>query len=216
MKNKLRKTIILSIATLGIGLSAYTGIAFADAHQKEEAPATAPDAISADTITKEVTAEISAEMTTPSAPVAPTAPKADTSGVTSSTPKMTNFEFKGVRSLRTEATLQDSDAGQIKLMPADRPPIARNYFQQPPLVPHRVREYKITVRNNKCMSCHSWKNYKQARATKVSQTHFADRDGNAGSTLAARRYFCNQCHVPQIDAKPLVENSFAPVNQLNK
>ncbi|MCK5727306.1 MAG: nitrate reductase cytochrome c-type subunit [Thiotrichaceae bacterium] len=123
--------------------------------------------------------------------------------------------FTGVHSLRGESELiAPAEATHTKQSPSDRPPIARNYFQQPPLVPHRIRGYKITINNNKCMSCHSWKNYKKARATKVSQTHFADRDGNAQSTLAARRYFCNQCHVPQVDAKPLIENSFKPVSQL--
>ncbi|MCB1961304.1 MAG: nitrate reductase cytochrome c-type subunit, partial [Rhodocyclaceae bacterium] len=28
------------------------------------------------------------------------------------------------------------------------------------------------------------------------------------SNISPRRYFCNQCHVPQFDAKPLVENTF--------
>lgn len=123
--------------------------------------------------------------------------------------------FSGVSSLRGDNTIKsDSQSTDNKQLPSDRAPIARNYFQQPPLVPHRVREYKITINNNKCLSCHSWKNYQKARATKISQTHFADRDGNAQTTVAARRYFCNQCHVPQVDAKPLVENIFKPVNEL--
>ena len=28
--------------------------------------------------------------------------------------------------------------------------------------------------------------------------------------MSPRRYFCNQCHVPQSDAKPLVGNTFKP------
>lgn len=193
MKNMHKdKRAIVSNIILSVGLSAFTSSVFANSHDANgmSAPAVVPEITSA--------------------------PQEAASNVTSATPEMTKFEFKGVHSLRSETTLQESEAGEIKLMPVDRPPIARNYFQQPPLVPHRIREYKITVRNNKCMSCHSWKNYKKARATKVSQTHFADRDGNAQSTLAARRYFCNQCHVPQVDAKPLVENGFVPVNELNK
>jgi cytochrome c-type protein NapB len=123
--------------------------------------------------------------------------------------------FSGVTSLRGGNALKNiSQAADNKQLPADRLPIKRNYFQQPPLVPHRVREYKITRNNNKCLSCHSWKNHEKSRATKISQTHFADRNGNAQSTVAARRYFCNQCHVPQVNAKPLVENGFQPVNDL--
>ncbi len=109
----------------------------------------------------------------------------------------------------------DSTAPEIKHR-LDGAALDRNYFQQPPLVPHKIDEYRITVNNNKCMSCHSWDKYKEARATKISQTHFKDRDGKDHSTLAARRYFCNQCHVPQVDAAPLIENEFKPVDELKK
>jgi cytochrome c-type protein NapB len=138
----------------------------------------------------------------------------DTS-IGSKTPTMLDYDFKGVQSLRGDNALNNASlAAENKNLPADRLPILRNYFQQPPLIPHRVREYKITAQHNKCMTCHSWNNYKRAKATKISQTHFADRDGNAQSNVAARRYFCNQCHVPQVDAKPLVENAFKPVDSL--
>lgn len=124
--------------------------------------------------------------------------------------------WAGVNSLRGEEGLTSTAAApDIKLLPPDSPPIKRNFFQQPPLIPHRIREYKITINNNKCMSCHSWKNHKRARATKISTTHFDDRDGNAHSKLAARRYFCTQCHVPQTDAKPLVDNEFKSVDALD-
>ena len=45
-------------------------------------------------------------------------------------------------------------------------------------------------------------------ATKVSLTHFKDREGGELSNISPRRYFCMQCHVPQTDAKPLVGNRF--------
>lgn len=109
----------------------------------------------------------------------------------------------------------DSAAPEVKHW-SDSEVIDRNYFQQPPMIPHKVDEYRITASNNKCMSCHSWENYKDANATKISQTHFKDRDGKDHSTLAARRYFCTQCHVPQVDAPPLVENEFTPVKELDK
>ncbi|MCK5903201.1 MAG: nitrate reductase cytochrome c-type subunit [Cocleimonas sp.] len=127
----------------------------------------------------------------------------------------TVYDFSGVNSLRGNNGLKEMALPtKSKQLPADRAPIERNYFQQPPLVPHRVREYQITINNNKCLACHSWKTYQKSGATKISQTHFEDREGNAQSTVAARRYFCNQCHVPQVDAKPLVENEFKPVDDL--
>jgi len=98
----------------------------------------------------------------------------------------------------------------------DSPPIERDYVQQPPLIPHKIDGYKINVKFNKCLTCHSWANYKQAGATKISQTHFADRDNQVMANVAARRYFCTQCHVPQADAKPLVENTFKPVSTIHR
>lgn len=93
----------------------------------------------------------------------------------------------------------------------DQSPIARAFVHQPPLIPHTVEGYTVNLKVNKCLTCHSWSNYQQAKATKISQTHFTDRDGNDLASVSARRYFCTQCHVPQSDAKPLVENTFAPV-----
>jgi len=97
----------------------------------------------------------------------------------------------------------------------DQAPILRDYVQQPPLIPHKVKGYKINMKFNKCLTCHSWSNYRKSGSTKISQTHFSGRDGQAMSNVAPRRYFCNQCHVPQADAKPLVENSFQPVKNIH-
>ena len=94
----------------------------------------------------------------------------------------------------------------------DDKPIARDYLQQPPLIPHKIDGYLINLKHNKCLSCHSWQNYKDSGATKVSQTHFESRDGAVLANIAARRYFCTQCHVPQVDAEPLVDNTFEPID----
>ncbi|MGE5471259.1 MAG: nitrate reductase cytochrome c-type subunit [Bacteroidota bacterium] len=90
----------------------------------------------------------------------------------------------------------------------DRPPLPRDFVQQPPLIPHSIKNYNITKNFNKCLDCHAWSRYKETGATKVSITHFKTRDGQELSNISPRRYFCNQCHVPQTDAKPLVGNTF--------
>lgn len=122
-----------------------------------------------------------------------------------------------VQSLRGASDL-DSKSNQVvvKRNIPDRDPIERDYVQQPPLVPHKTDGYKINLKFNKCLTCHSWTNYKEAGATKISQTHFADRGNNVMANVAARRYFCDQCHVPQADAEPLVENEFIPVRAIHK
>jgi len=105
-------------------------------------------------------------------------------------------------------------APQLHQYQKDGLPIERNYLLQPPLIPHQIEGYTITPKFNKCMSCHSWTKYKEANATKISQTHFESRDGIVMANVSARRYFCVQCHVPQTNAKPLVENTFQPVDAL--
>jgi len=117
-----------------------------------------------------------------------------------------------VQSLRGDIVEAPSAQPQIQRYFMDQPPIARDYLQQPPLIPHKVDGYIINIKHNTCLSGHSWSNYKQHRATKISQTHFESRDGAVLANVSARRYFCRQCHVPQVDAVPLVENTFEPVD----
>ncbi len=122
-----------------------------------------------------------------------------------------------VKSLRGDAAVDsnaDSQAAELKTYYKDHQPLQRDYLQQPPLIPHQIDGYIINVKHNKCLSCHSWKNYREHNATKISQTHFESRDGAVLSNVSARRYFCTQCHVPQVDAKPLVENTFQPVDTM--
>ncbi len=120
-----------------------------------------------------------------------------------------------VKSLRgTRALDAGSEPPEINRIIADDRPIPRDFVQQPPLIPHETEGYRVDKNYNKCLSCHSWVNYKQAKATKVPPTHFKDRDGNERANLSPGRYFCAQCHVHQVDTKPLVENEFEPVKAL--
>jgi cytochrome c-type protein NapB len=119
-----------------------------------------------------------------------------------------------VAGLRGAAIEEDAAAPDLKTYNKDEQPIDRDYLQQPPLIPHKVEGYRVTINHNKCLSCHSWQNYRAKGATKISQTHFESRDGAVMSNVSARRYFCLQCHVPQVNAQPLVENTFEPVDAM--
>jgi cytochrome c-type protein NapB len=120
-----------------------------------------------------------------------------------------------VQSLRGVQDIDaESNPAVIQHWQDEKEPIARDYVQQPPLVPHSTDGYRVNLKFNKCLTCHSWANYKKANATKISQTHFEDREGDVLANVSARRYFCSQCHVPQVDAKPLVENEFQPVQAI--
>ncbi len=88
--------------------------------------------------------------------------------------------------------------------------IPRNFQKQPPLIPHSVKGYNITQNFNKCMDCHSKERAEETGATLVAKSHYLDRDDKKLKNISPRRYFCMQCHVPQFDAKPLVENTYKP------
>lgn len=91
---------------------------------------------------------------------------------------------------------------------------SRNYPMQPPTIPHKIDGYQVDLNSNKCMSCHSRHRTEESQAPMVSVTHYMDRDGNFLAEVSPRRYFCNQCHVPQTNARPLVENTFQDVDAL--
>lgn len=122
---------------------------------------------------------------------------------------------QAIESLRGDNPLNANAKKPVpKKWQRDRSPIKRDFVQQPPLIPHSIEGYVINTRSNKCLSCHSWANYKDKGATKISLTHFTDRDGHDLANVSARRYFCTQCHVPQVDANPLVKNKFKPVESI--
>lgn len=91
---------------------------------------------------------------------------------------------------------------------------ARNYAMQPPIVPHKIEGYQLDKNANRCMMCHARTRTEESQAPMISVTHFMDRDGNFLAELSPRRYFCLQCHVPQADLKPLVDNQFIDVDSL--
>lgn len=103
--------------------------------------------------------------------------------------------------------------GDIKTPPLDRPVIddvrrMRNYPEQPPVIPHSIDGYQLTLGTNRCLACHKREFTEGSGAPMISITHFMDRDGQVLSDVTPRRYFCTACHVQQTDARPLVPNMF--------
>jgi cytochrome c-type protein NapB len=82
------------------------------------------------------------------------------------------------------------------------------YDDQPPMISHSVEKDVINIRTNTCMDCHSQENYKKEKAPRVAASHYRDREGHRLEQLAPRRYFCDNCHVPQMEVAPLVGNTF--------
>ena len=92
----------------------------------------------------------------------------------------------------------------------------RAYSMQPPTIPHKIDNYQIDKNVNMCLNCHSRGRAPLTQAVAVSVSHYMDRDGNFLAEVSPRRYFCEQCHVAQVEAKPLVENRFEDVDEIIK
>lgn len=119
-------------------------------------------------------------------------------------------ETGGLKTLRgPQPAIANGTAPEIH-QHLDQEMVTRNYAQQPPLIPHRIRNYKINLRSNKCLTCHHPDHAYAVNAPPVPPSHFVDRDGNKLQHVSARRYFCVQCHVPQDGVVPLVANTFTP------
>jgi cytochrome c-type protein NapB len=92
----------------------------------------------------------------------------------------------------------------------------RNYPEQPPVIPHSTEGYEVSINANKCLSCHARTRVHESQAPMVSITHFIDRDGQFLASISPRRYFCTECHVPQHNVRPPVENGFVDIDSLLK
>ena len=127
--------------------------------------------------------------------------------------------------LAAHAQVADDRIATMRLVPLDAEPEppriaefidsderrARIHPMQPPTIPHKIDNYQVDLRANRCLSCHSRTRVEESRAPMVSVTHYTDRDGIVLAEVSPRRYFCTQCHAPQTDAKTLVDNTFEDV-----
>lgn len=89
--------------------------------------------------------------------------------------------------------------------------IARTFEGQPPLIPHSITNFEeITAKENSCLECHISSDYRGKKMPRVSDSHLVAKPTAAkpDPELHMSRWQCNTCHVPQVDAKPLVENEF--------
>jgi cytochrome c-type protein NapB len=103
--------------------------------------------------------------------------------------------------------------GAVETPPLDRPVTddvrrMRAYPEQPPVIPHAIEGYQLTLNANRCLDCHKRQFVEGSGAPMISITHFMTREGQMLADVAPRRYFCTACHVQQTDADPLIENEF--------
>jgi cytochrome c-type protein NapB len=117
------------------------------------------------------------------------------------------------------APLVDAMRGAVPLADEPRPPplsnqenkdVRRNraFAMQPPTIPHRIDGYQVDRNANRCVTCHARTRIEETKAIPIPATHYMDRDGTLRGDISPRRYFCTQCHVPQEEVKPLVDNHY--------
>lgn len=94
--------------------------------------------------------------------------------------------------------------------------LPRAYPDAPPQIPHNIESFiPVTSKNNMCKGCHDnpsmiGKKVK-GMATAMPTSHYTDQrnaPGKVSKQLVGARYVCTQCHVPQANVKPLVNNTF--------
>lgn len=128
------------------------------------------------------------------------------------------FAADNVATLRSGIPLDEVSDHPEKLNDPENKDLKRprSYPMQPPTIPHQINQYQIDLHANKCLSCHARSRTGESQAPMVSVTHFMDRDDNFLADVSPRRYFCTQCHVPQVEIKPAVDNTFIDMHQLKK
>ncbi|WP_091524624.1 nitrate reductase cytochrome c-type subunit [Aerobium aerolatum] len=90
----------------------------------------------------------------------------------------------------------------------------RAYPEQPPVIPHSIEGYQLSVNTNRCLACHKREFTQGSGAPMISVTHYMTREGQMLADVSPRRYFCTACHVPQADTPALIGNSFVDMSEL--
>ena len=137
-----------------------------------------------------------------------------------------------------ESGVKPAPIEYTKAAPGTSKRFERSYENAPPLIPHSVEGLlPITRTKNACLGCHMPNVAKSMGATPIPESHFASfrpktKVGKNGELikegkrvknttdikvvvhkqkdLHKGRFNCSQCHVPQANVKPLVENTFKP------
>ena len=110
--------------------------------------------------------------------------------------------------------MEEMPAGPIPKWTVDDIRRMRAYPDQPPVIPHSIEGYQLSVNTNRCLSCHKREFTEGSGAPMISVTHYMTREGQMLADVSPRRYFCTACHVPQADTAPLIGNTFTDMSEL--
>jgi cytochrome c-type protein NapB len=114
--------------------------------------------------------------------------------------------------LYTENTTVADQTSYGKVAAGESKVIARAFENAPPMISHDVEGMlPITTASNACLGCHDPAVAAAVNATPVPKSHLYDmRSNKTLASVSFSRYNCSQCHAPQSDNDPLVENTFQP------
>lgn len=95
------------------------------------------------------------------------------------------------------------------------------YAGAPPQIPHSIENFvPVTAKNNQCVACHDTPGLigqkSKGRPTPMPESHYTDlrrTPGKVTKKVIGSRFVCTQCHTPQAEVDPLVENSANNVSQ---
>jgi cytochrome c-type protein NapB len=115
-------------------------------------------------------------------------------------------------SLFSEAAVAPVEKDFTAPGPGEAKVYERSFTNAPPLIPHSLAGLlPITKKHNACLDCHAPDVAESVGATSIPKTHLMDfRTKKYLGHLAPQRFYCSQCHVPQANVRPLVQNTFKP------
>lgn len=127
--------------------------------------------------------------------------------------KEKNEDELGIRkgSIYEEEKVTPEHGEYSKTEPGKSKRIERSFENSPPLIPHDLTGMlPLAETNNACLNCHMPETAKSIGATPIPKSHFFDMDTgkDLGGKLDGKRYFCMECHVPQVDIPAPIKNQF--------
>jgi cytochrome c-type protein NapB len=98
-----------------------------------------------------------------------------------------------------------------KAEPGSSKLLGRAFENSPPLIPHDLTGMlPIAETNNACLNCHMPEHAAALGAIPMPKSHFFDIDTGTDlkGQMDGKRYFCMQCHVPQVNIPEAIKNTF--------
>lgn len=119
----------------------------------------------------------------------------------------------GIRkgSIYEEEKIESEHGEYSQTKPGQSKRIERAFENSPPLIPHDLTGMlPLAETNNACLNCHMPETARSIGATPMPRSHFFDMDTgkDLGGKLDGKRYFCLECHVPQVNLPEPIKNQF--------